>query len=444
MVLTTPETRLLLEPAACASLPLLPPMRLPGVLSPPERVTPWNDRMALRTLSMTSSIIRELLKWTERPDVISFAGGLPAPEAFPAPEIAEAARRVLAERPAEALQYGTTEGYLPLRQLLALHMAARHGVRVGPENVLITSGSQQALDLVGRLFLDPGDRVVTEQPTFLGALQAFTAYQAGFLPVRMDDDGMRLDELEERLRSGPKLIYALPNFQNPTGVTLGLDRRRRLVELACHYGVPIVEDDPCGELRYEGDHLPPLVSLDAGLHGSAGCGGFGGNVLYLSSFSKTLAPGLRVAWMVAPANVIARLVQMKQGADLHTSTLAQHVVYEVVRDGFLDRHLPVVRRLYDERRRAMLAALEGSFPPGVRWTTPRGGLFLWVTLPAGADAFRLLDAALAEGVAFVPGAPFHPGGGGESTLRLNFSYSTPYAIAEGIRRLGGVLRSGRS
>ena len=405
--------------------------------SAPE--TLWSQRFAQRTQRITASMIRELLKLTEQPDVISFAGGLPAPEVFPVEEIRAATERVLKDNGTTALQYTTTEGYRPLRELLVRHMS-RYGVKVGPENVLITSGSQQALDLIGKLLINPGDRVLTEAPTYLGALQAFNAYQADYLSVPIDDDGMDMDALEVQLRGGPKFVYALPNFQNPTGVTMSLPRRRQLVERASALGIPIVEDDPYGQLLYEGEHLPSLVSLDAETHGCAnGEKTFTGNVLYLSTLSKTLAPGLRVAWVVAPEVVISKLVQIKQGADLHTSTFCQYVAYEVARGGFLDRHVKVIRRIYGERRNAMLRALDRYAPPGVRWTKPAGGLFLWATLPEGFDTVKLLDEAIAEKVAFVPGAAFYPTGGGERTMRLNFSYAAPDVIDEGIQRLCRVI-----
>jgi 2-aminoadipate transaminase len=402
--------------------------------------TLWPERFAQRTQRMRSSAIRELLKLTEKPDIISFGGGLPAPEVFPVAEVEAAARLVLERNGTSALQYSATEGYGPLRELLVRHMD-RYGIRVLPSNVLITSGSQQALDLIGKLLVNPGDRILLEQPTYLGALQAWTAYQAEYLAVPIDDLGLRMDLLEAELRAGPKFMYVLPNFQNPAGTTLSLDRRRRLVELADHYGAPIVEDDPYGQLRYEGEHLPPIVKLDAELHNCAnGERDFTGNVVYLSTLSKTLAPGLRVAWIVAPESVIQRLVQMKQGVDLHTSTFTQMVAYEVAKGGFLDRHVRTIRKVYGERRNAMLDALARHCPEEVRWTKPQGGLFLWVTLPPGFDSAELLKDALAEKVAFVPGASFYAAGGGERTLRLNFSYCTPEKIDEGIRRLGGVIK----
>jgi 2-aminoadipate transaminase len=408
------------------------------VSSSPE--TLWESRFAQRMQRIRASMIRELLKLTEKPDIISFGGGLPAPEVFPVEEVRAATNRVLTEHGTTALQYTTTEGYRPLRDLLVRHMA-RYGVTVRPENVLVTSGSQQALDLVGKLLINPGDRVLTEAPTYLGALQAFNAYQAEYLPVPIDDEGLDLDILEKQLRAGPKFLYVLPNFQNPAGVTLSLARRRRVVERAAHYGIPIIEDDPYGQLRYEGEHLPPLVKIDAALHG---CGGgeraFTGNVLYMSTLSKTLAPGLRIAWVVAPETVITKLVQIKQGADLHSSTFCQYVAYEVARGGFLDEHVRRIRKVYGERREAMLSALARHFPRGVRWTRPQGGLFLWVTLPKGFDTTALLDEAIREKVAFVPGAAFYPCGGGEETMRLNFSYAPPDVIEEGIRRLSEVIK----
>jgi 2-aminoadipate transaminase len=408
-------------------------------LRPAALALRWTDLFADRTLRMTSSAIREFLKLTGDPELISFAGGLPAPEVFPLPEIEYALTRVLGEHWAEALQYGATEGYLPLRQMLVRHMD-RYGIQVTTDNVLITSGAQQALDLIGKLLLNPGDIVVSEAPTYLGALQAFSAYQPEFLSVPVDEEGLRLDRLEELLSLGPKFLYVLPNFQNPTGVTLSLARRRKLVELSAHYHTPIVEDDPYGQLRYEGEHLPSLVRLDAELHGCASGEAFRGAVLYLGTFSKTLAPGLRLGWVVAPAEVIGKLVQLKQGADLHTSTFTQMLAYEVARGGFLDEHVRLIRSVYGERRDAMLRAMETHFPSTVQWTRPQGGLFLWVTLPPGLDSTALLKEALEQKVAFVPGTPFYPSGGGARTLRLNFSYCTPERIEEGIARLGAVLR----
>ena len=402
--------------------------------------TRWNDRYAQRTKRLKSSIIRELLKLTERPELISFAGGLPAPEVFPVREVEEAARRVLERSGALALQYSPTEGYTPLRELLVRHME-RYGIVVRPGNVLITSGSQQALDLVGKCFLNGGDRIVVENPTYLGAIQAFHAYQAEYVTVPIDDHGMRTDLLEDVLRSGCKFVYVLPNFHNPGGTTLPLGRREKLVELANHHGVPIVEDDPYGQLRYTGSHVAPIVKLDAKAHEcDRGQHDFTGNVLYLSTMSKILAPGLRVAWIVAPESVIAKLVALKQGMDLHTSTYGQMVAYETAKGGFLDRHVRTIREVYGRRREAMLQSLEKYFPEEARWTRPEGGLFLWVTLPEGLDTLEMLQDAIAQDVAFVPGGAFFANGGGENTMRLNFSYCSRERAEEGIKRLAAVIK----
>jgi 2-aminoadipate transaminase len=400
--------------------------------------TPWEYRYAYRAKRMGSSIIRELLKLTEQPDIISFAGGLPAPEVFPLKEFQEACNRVLETCGPQALQYGTTEGYRPLREMIARH-TARYGIEITADNILITSGSQQALDFIGRLFINNGDHIVVESPTYLGALQAWNAYGANYVAVPSDEHGMVVDELEKALRVGPKFIYVLPNFQNPSGTTLSLERRRKLVELADKYGVPIVEDDPYGQLRFEGEHLPSVVSLDSEFRGPNG-GHYSGNVIYLSTFSKLLAPGLRLAWIIAPAEVVRKIVMAKQAADLHTATFNQFVAYEVGKGGFLDEHVKFIRQVYKERRDVMLETMDEMFPSEVRWTRPEGGMFLWGILPEGMDAAAVLKRAIERKVAFVPGAAFHPTGGGENTMRINFSYSNPEIIREGITRLGVLLK----
>jgi len=404
--------------------------------------TAWTSRYAQRTKGIKNSTIRELLKFTQRPEVISFAGGLPASDLFPTERFREACCKVLEHQPNLALQYGATEGYEPLREMVARHIA-RYGIRARSENVLITSGSQQALDLIGKLLINAGDRVLVEAPTYLGALQAFNVYGADYVSVPSDEDGLQSHLLEAPLRSGPKFMYVLPNFQNPGGTTLSEGRRHELVLLADKYGIPIVEDDPYGQLRYEGEHLTPLVVLDReNLRRDTGYSI--GNVIYLSTFSKTLAPGLRLGWIVAPGEVIAKLVQLKQGADLHTSTFGQMVAYEVARDNFLDDHVKRLRLVYQERRDVMLEALAQNFPPEVTWTRPKGGLFLWVTLAPGMDAQRLFETAIRENVAFVPGDCFYAPNGHEEEarrhLRLNFSAAQPDQIREGIRRLSIAVK----
>ena len=399
--------------------------------------TPWDHRYAQRTQRMKASAIRELLKITENPEIISFAGGLPAPEIFPTEEIREACNRVLKDQSALALQYGATEGYLPLREMIARH-ASRSGVQIRPNNILITSGSQQALDLIGKIFINHGDRLLVESPTYLGALQAWNQYGAEYVTVRTDDDGMVSEDIEQALRTGPKFIYVLPNFQNPMGVTMSMERRVKLVEMADRYGVPLVEDDPYGQLRFEGENLPGVNVLDAQLHVQNGR--YTGNVIYFSTFSKILSPGLRLAWMIAPDEVISKLALAKQGTDLHTATFNQVVAYEVSRHGFLDNHVKHICEVYSERRNVMLDSLAEYMPEGVTWTHPHGGLFLWVRVPESCDTTKMFPAAIRNKVAYVPGESFHPNGGGTNTMRLNFSYCKPATIVEGISRLGNMLK----
>jgi 2-aminoadipate transaminase len=400
--------------------------------------TLWAERFAQRTQRMKSSAVRELLKLTELPDIISFAGGLPAPEVFPTERFADAYKVVMDKMGPKALQYSTTEGYRPLRELIAQH-STRYGIRIEPDNILITNGSQQALDLIGKVFINPGDHILVERPTYLGALQAWNAYQAEYITADTDLDGYVVESVQTQMRSGPKFIYALPNFQNPSGVTMSLDRRHALIDVADHYGVPILEDDPYGQLRYEDEHLPSLVTLDSQFRSTDGVQ-YSGNVIYLSTFSKTLAPGVRLGWIIAPVEVIQKLVQAKQGADLHSGTLNQMLAYEVATGGFLDQHVKHIRAVYRERRDTMLAALDAHFPDSVTWTRPKGGLFLWLTFPPHMDATEILKAAVTEKVAFVPGTSFHADGGGKNTARLNFSNATPDLIEEGVKRLARCLK----
>ena len=401
--------------------------------------TTWQNRYAERMAGVNSSIIRELLKLTQIPGLISFAGGLPAPEIFPIDVCNSAATTLLQTQGQQALQYSATEGYTPLRQFIADKLN-RMGMNFTVDNILITSGSQQALDIIGKIFIDPHDNVLTERPSYLGALQAWKAYQSEFVTVPVDNDGVDVDAMEAVLKSNPKFMYILPNFQNPAGVTLSLERRKKLVALANQYGIPIVEDDPYGELRYEGDDLPSLVALDRKLHDDDD-----GNVLYLGTFSKIFAPGLRLGWMAGPTAVIQKCTMAKQGADLHTSTFTQMLLYEIAKDGFLDEHKQLIRRVYKERRDIMLEGLEKHMPDGVTWTHPQGGLFLWVTLPEEMQARDVFDRALENKVAFVPGSAFFPesdsGYTGHNTMRLNFSNAKPDQIAIGIERLGQAIRN---
>ncbi len=382
----------------------------------------WNAHFAQRSGMVKSSAIREILKLTQGSDVISFAGGLPAPSLFPIERLRTASDRVLAEAGAKALQYSTTQGSFALRSWIA----ERH--EATPEQVQILSGSQQALDLIAKALLDPGDTVVVGAPTYMGALRAFDPYQVRYRTIPLDDDGFDMDALEEALAERPKLLYVIPNFDNPSGVRLSLPRRERLVELCARYGVPIFEDDPYGELRFAGEALPSLHLLAPE------------QVVYSSTFSKILAPGLRLAWMIAQPELLDLINRLKQASDLHTSTLIQQIILEVVQGDFMSGQIERVRAYYHRQRDAMLAALEVSFPTGVRWTRPVGGMFVWVTLPQGHDSTELLQAAVARQVAYVPGGPFFANGGGENTLRLSYSVASLEQIDEGMARLGEVLQ----
>jgi 2-aminoadipate transaminase len=396
----------------------------------------WQGSLSAATETITSSAIRDLLHLTVQPEMISFAGGLPAPQCFPSEELTAAAERVLTEQPLAALQYGPTEGHAPLRQLLAGRMA-NQGMAVSVEQLLITSGSQQALDLLGKLLIDEGATVLVEQPTYLGALQAWRPYRPRFVSLPMDDDGLLPAAVEQALATGPRprFLYTVSSFQNPTGVTLSVERRQALIAIAARYGLPIIEDDPYGELRYSGERPPTLAALDIAAHGELR------HVVYLSTFSKVLAPGLRVGWALLPAPLTDKFVQAKQGLDLHSSSLSQLVAYEASRNGLIDRHLPTIIATYGARRDAMLAALAQHMPPHVSWTQPEGGMFLWLRLPAEMDSAAILRRAIAEQVAFVPGATFHADGSGANTMRLNFSHAAPDRIREGVARLGRALAS---
>lgn len=395
-----------------------------------QYTTDWGDTLAKRTDRMESSVIRELLKFTMLPDVISFAGGLPAPEMFPVRDFQDACCWVLTHDAEQALQYGPTEGFPPLKEWI-IDAIRRYELPAGQKNVLFTNGSQQALDLIGRVFINEGDKIVTGCPTYLGAIQAWNVYGPQYITIPLDDDGMRIDMLEEALEANPgiKFIYVLPNFHNPAGTTLPLERRYRLVELAAKHKAFIIEDDPYGELRFEGEDITPICAMHKE------------NTIYLSTFSKTLAPSLRLGWIVAPEVVIAKLVQAKQGADLHTSSLVQYLAYDICHRGLIRAHVRKIRRVYRERRDVMIKTMEEHFPKEVTWTRPQGGLFLWVRMPESIDAEELLKVATEEKVAFVPGHAFYPDASdGRCCMRLNFSNAKPELIEEGIKRLGRAIK----
>lgn len=391
----------------------------------------WNGLYAQRLQRMTTSAIREILKVAQSPDIISMAGGWPEATLFPVEQIIEITEYVLTKYPRESLQYGLTDGLPELREALAEYMTAE-GAPARKEEIVIVSGSQQALDLAGRIFLDEGDAVLVESPTFLGALQSFNAYGPRYVTVPVDEQGACTEAIEQALQAERcKFMYLIPTFQNPTGVTMSLERRRQVVALAAQYGVPILEDDPYGKLRFAGEPLPTLAALDRaqGTH----------NVLYLSTFSKTLAPGLRLAWAVCPPEVGQQFIMAKQGADLHTNGLAQTIALEFLRRGLLPAQVRRIRDTYLERCNAMCQAIDEFFPPEAHYTRPEGGLFLWVTLPEGIDSVALLREAAKQKVAFVPGGPFYPHGGGANTLRLSYACMPPDIIREGVRRLGQVI-----
>jgi 2-aminoadipate transaminase len=384
--------------------------------------SPW--ALAQRAERLEPSAIREILKVTEKPGIISLAGGLPAPQSFPVQAMREACARVLADAPAEALQYAPSEGFGPLREWVAAQLRAQ-GLHVQAAQVLVTTGSQQGLDLVGKLLIDAGSRVAVEAPTYLGALQAFAPYEPRFQALDCDEQGPLPDALAAA--AGARFLYLLPNFQNPSGRSMGAARRAELAQAAACAGLPLVEDNPYGELWFDAAPPPPLAA-------SAGDG-----AIYLGSFSKVLAPGLRLGYVVAPAALYPKLLQAKQAADLHTPGFNQRVAYEVIRSGFLDTHLPQVRARYKAQRDAMRAALDKHLPAGCRFNVPAGGMFFWVELPAALDAAGLLPRAVEAGVAYVPGAPFYGAAPRANTLRLSFVTVPPAQIEQGVAALGRVL-----
>jgi 2-aminoadipate transaminase len=385
-------------------------------------------------LNMKRSEIRELLKVTRRPDMISFAGGLPASETFPVKDLEDIACQILTQKGATALQYGPTEGELPLREEIAKWIS-REKPGIKPENILVTSGSQQGLDIISKVFLDPKDTVIVELPTYIGGLQAFTAYRAKMVGVLQDNQGMKMDLLEKTLarlakrKKKPKFIYVVPDFQNPSGVTMSLERRKRLLELAYEYELPVVEDSPYRDLRFRGESVPAIFSLDKE-----------NQVIVLGTFSKLLCPGLRLAWIMAPTEWMDRMVVAKQSMDLCSPTLTQLMAAEYMKRGLLPKQVEGIRRLYAKKRQVMLKALQKYMPRGVTWTRPEGGLFLWVKLPKRMSTDDLFPKAAENGVVYVKGSAFHCNGKGQNTMRINFSYPSEQQIEEGIKRLASMIK----
>jgi 2-aminoadipate transaminase len=389
---------------------------------------PIDWQFSERAHGLQSSFIREILKITQRPEIISFAGGLPSPATFPVERMKAAYDKVLSETGKVALQYGPTDGFAPLREWIANSLSTE-GTKILPEQILMVSGSQQALDLIGKVLIDEGSRVLVETPSYLGALQAFSVYGPEFASVDTDDDGLVPSSIDAvaAVANRARLLYSLPNFQNPTGRSLSIARRLELVETCARLGLPLIEDDPYGALSYAGAPMPKMVAMNPD------------GVIYMGSFSKVLTPGIRLGYVCAPLPLVRRLELAKQAADLHTAQLTQMVVYEVVKDGFLDQHIPTIRTLYGNQCQVMLDAMAEHFPPGVDWTRPEGGMFIWVTLPKQVDAMKLLDLSLAAKVAFVPGAPFYANDPATNTLRLSFVTVPPERIREGIAILGKLI-----
>lgn len=387
-------------------------------------------KFASRMNTLRASDTREILRVAQQPGMISFAGGLPAPSTFPVAELTAIAQKVLETDGARALQYSTTEGHPVLREQIACRLRTRQGVRVSPDEVLVTAGSQQGLDLIVKAFLEPGDEVLCESPTYLAFIQAVQVFQPTFVEVPTDDEGMQIEALEARPAGcrRPRLIYVVPDFQNPSGRCWSVARRRALLEIARRHEVPVVEDAPYVEIRFEGEPQPSLKSLDPA-------------VIQVGTFSKIFCPGLRLAWITAPAEILQRFVILKQAADLHTATLNQLLLSAYLARHDIEANIARIRGLYRRRRDAMVAALERTLPPGSRFTRPQGGLFIWVELPEGIDARHLLARCLERQVAFVPGECFSPTGGHVNTLRLNFSHAAEERLEEGIARLGRALEA---
>lgn len=388
------------------------------------------NKYARRAKALEPSQMRLILSSSERPELISFAGGLPASELFPIEELKAASQAVLTDHGASSLQYSSTEGYVPLRQAVMERMEAI-GIESDLQQVMITSGSQQAIDLTGRVFLDEGDTVICESPTYLAAINAFNVYHANIVDVEMDDDGMKMDVLEQCLQENPgaKFIYTIPDFQNPTGRTLSLQRRKRMIELANQYDVLILEDNPYGAIRFSGPPIPPIKQFDTE-----------GRVIYLSSFSKIFAPGLRLGWICAEQEIIEKYAGFKESADMHSDGLAQRITAKYMELYDLDAHIETIQAVYRERCETMLACIDKYFPENIHYNKPEGGLFIWVELPDTMNAGTIALKCMENNVAFVPGAPFYVKDPQTNTMRLNFSNSNPELIEEGMKRIGEVLQ----
>ncbi|OCG44507.1 2-aminoadipate aminotransferase [Gilliamella sp. Choc5-1] len=385
-------------------------------------------KLSNRAIALKSSAIREILKITEQPDVISFAGGLPSPNTFPVQEIKDAFNHIItADEMNGSLQYGPTEGYAPLRIWLAEYLSKRDNTNIKPNQILIVTGSQQALDLIGKALIDKGSKILVETPTYLGGLQSFTQYEPEYISLESDEQGIIPEKLDNKTAADANFMYVIPNFQNPTGRRLPLARRQQLAEKAIRNNLALVEDDPYGELDYQGHRLPSLYTLAPE------------NTIYLGSFSKILAPGLRLGYIVTNEKLINKLVQLKQAADLHTPSLTQRIAYHVIKDGFLDKHIPTIRELYAQRCQAMLNALQKYMPSTVTWNNPEGGMFIWIELPQNINATELLSEAIQHKVAFVPGETFFANAIRTNCMRLAFVTVPEEKIEQGIKTLAKLI-----
>ena len=386
------------------------------------------DLYAARMSKIPRSFVREILKVTDNPEIISFAGGLPNPDSFPKNEIRESIDSVLKNSASEALQYSTTEGYEPLRKVIA-DRYAKEGLKINSDNILITNGSQQGLDLIGKIFLNRGDVVMVERPTYLAAIQSFGLYEPNFLSVPLVDDGLDIDVFNKSLKiHNPKIFYSIPNFQNPTGITYSLEKRKLIGEILKQEDIVFVEDNPYGEIRFMGENLPPIKC-------------FLDDSVLLGSFSKIVSPGIRLGWIVADDETMHHLITAKQASDLHTNILTQMIVHRYLTGYDVENHLEMIRNMYKMQRNCMIEMIKKYFPDNVKYTEPEGGMFLWVTLPEGISSFELFEKALDENVAFVPGEAFYSDNPELNTLRLNFSNSNMEKIEEGIKRIGIAIKN---
>ena len=386
-------------------------------------------RYADRMGNIKKSFIREILKVTADPDVISFAGGLPSPVSFPVEEIDAASHKVLSEDGRNALQYSTTEGYLPLRQFIAERYMKRQGIKVDADEILITNGSQQGLDLIAKVFINKGDDIIIERPGYLGAIQALSVFEPMFHAVDLLEDGIDIEKLGEAVETlNAKMFYSVPNFQNPSGITYSEQKRKQTAQIIKSSDTVMIEDDPYGELRFIGQDMPSMKA-------------FLKDAVLLGSFSKIVSPGIRLGWIVAKEEIMEKLIVVKQAADLHSNYFSQRVVYQYLQDNDIDGHISKIRALYKQQRNCMVDMIEKYFPAEVKTTKPEGGMFLWAQLPKGCSSLELLEIAAQKNVVFVPGDPFYVNENCVNTMRLNYTNSSPEMIEEGIKRLGNAIRS---